>query len=70
LDDFLHAAAPVFAILIVILALWATRRYLFARCCWRGGFQLGRPGNRRNPLLGFIKLAQCRRCGANSIRLA
>jgi hypothetical protein len=70
LDEFLQAAWPVLAILGVILAVWLTRRYLFARDCWRCGFQLGKASHRSKPLLGFIKMVQCRRCGANSVQLS
>jgi len=69
-DDFLQAAWPVITIVGVILAVLLARRYLFARSCWRCGFQLGKAGKRRKPLLGFIKTVQCRRCGKTSIQLA
>jgi hypothetical protein len=70
LDDFLQAAWPVLTILGVILAALLARRYLFARSCWRCGFQLGKASDRRKPVLGFIKTAQCRRCGKSSVQLA
>jgi hypothetical protein len=70
LDDFLQAAWPVLTILGVLLAIWLIRRYLFARNCWSCGFQLGKVSDRRKPLLGFVKIAQCRRCGKNSVQLA
>jgi hypothetical protein len=70
LDDFLQAAWPVLTILGVILGWWLIRRYLFARSCWSCGFQLGKASKRIKPLLGFVKMAQCRRCGKKSVQLA
>jgi hypothetical protein len=69
LDDFIQAAWPVFALLGALLAYWTIRRYLFARKCWRCGFQLGDLSKRHKRRLGFMNLVQCRRCGVNSIRI-
>jgi hypothetical protein len=70
LDEFTHAVWPVVALLSLLLVYWAIRRYLFARNCWRCGFQLGEPSKRRKRLLGFMNLVQCRRCGVKSIRIS
>jgi hypothetical protein len=70
LDEFIQAAWPVLVLLGALLAYWAIRRYLFAKNCWRCGFQLGGISERRKKKrLGFMSLVQCRRCGANSIRI-
>jgi hypothetical protein len=69
LDEFVHAAWPVIILLTALFSYWAIRRYLFARDCWRCGFQLGGISKRGKRLLGFMNLIQCRRCGVNSIRI-